>query len=82
MPVNAAEACILASAMTALQFNSMAFIVTTATGQTAIHLSHIAPTSVIVTVSTNPLVARQLQIYRGILPLVYDSKLLVFFFSI
>lgn len=71
--MNAAEASILAAAVTAQQLNSVAFVVPTVTGRTAIQLSHIAPEAVILTVSTDPVVAKQLLIYRGIVPIIYDS---------
>ncbi|XP_030028352.1 pyruvate kinase [Manduca sexta] len=74
MPVNAAEACILSCALLARQSNSLVVIVPTVTGRTAKQLTRIAPQSIILTVSSNPVVARQLQFYRGIIPIIYEQK--------
>nr|XP_021208975.2 pyruvate kinase isoform X3 [Bombyx mori] len=74
IPVNAAEASILACALMAQQTQSLVVIIPTVTGRTAVHLSRVAPQAIILTVSTNPVIARQLQLYRGIVAIIYDNK--------
>ncbi|XP_052756024.1 uncharacterized protein LOC113515592 [Galleria mellonella] len=73
-PVNAAEACILSCALLVKQSESQVVILPTVTGRTAIQLAHIAPEAIILTLSSNPIVARKLQLYRGIIPIIYSKK--------
>jgi pyruvate kinase len=73
-PVNAADAAILACSIAARQMGAEVIVVLTVSGATAIQLSRVAPEALILTVSTNHMVARQLQLYRGIIPIIYDSK--------
>ncbi|XP_013170917.1 PREDICTED: pyruvate kinase-like isoform X2 [Papilio xuthus] len=72
MPVNAAEACCQACALVARQTQSKVVIVPTVSGKTARCLSHIAPDVTIFTITSNPVTARKLQLYRGILSIIYN----------
>ncbi|XP_013138681.1 PREDICTED: pyruvate kinase-like [Papilio polytes] len=74
MPVNAAEACCQACALVARQTKSKVIIVPTVSGKTARCLSHIAPEVTIFTITSNPATARKLQLYRGILSIIYNAN--------
>lgn len=74
MPANAAEASILACAFLMRQIRADACVVVTVTGTSATRLWHIAPGTVILALTKNAIVARQLQIHKGIIPILYESK--------
>ncbi|XP_013170930.1 PREDICTED: pyruvate kinase-like [Papilio xuthus] len=74
MPANAAEACCLACALAAKQTKSKVIVAPTVTGSTARHLARVAPEVLILTISSNPFTARKLQLYRGVIPLIYAEK--------
>ncbi|XP_063824332.1 pyruvate kinase-like isoform X1 [Ostrinia nubilalis] len=73
-PVTAVDASILACAITARQSGSVAVVVLTVTGKTAVQLARLSPDAIILSVSADPRVSRQLQLYRGIIPITYDQK--------
>ncbi|XP_045766173.1 uncharacterized protein LOC123867900 [Maniola jurtina] len=74
MPVNAAEACILGCAIAARQMRALVIILPTVSGKSAVHVTHVATDKIILTVSSSPTVARKLQIYYGVIPIIYGKK--------
>lgn len=72
--MNAAEAALIAGAFMATQVQAVVIIVSTVSGSTAIKLSNLIPHIVIVAVTRNRNVARKLQLYKGVLAVVYNSK--------
>ncbi|XP_038223229.1 uncharacterized protein LOC119840613 [Zerene cesonia] len=73
-PVNAAEACLSACALTAKQVGALVIVLTTVTGRTAARLSLIAPDAIVLAVTSKPAVARKLRFYRGLIPIIYDKE--------
>ncbi|CAH2243260.1 jg16099 [Pararge aegeria aegeria] len=73
MPVNAAEACVLGCAMAARQMRALVIILPTVSGKTAVQLTHVATDKIILTISSSQTVARKLQLYYGIIPVIYDT---------
>ncbi|CAB3257827.1 unnamed protein product [Arctia plantaginis] len=81
IPLNAAETCIQASILTAKLVNAKVIIVPTVTGQTVMQLSNICENIFIVAVSKSPVVARKLQLFRGVIALPYDDNTAAFWES-
>lgn len=73
--MNAAEAATLACAALVRQSGAITVIVPTVSGKTATQLAKISPCAIILTVSTNPEVAKKLVINKGIITIIYDSEL-------
>ncbi|XP_068631427.1 pyruvate kinase-like [Battus philenor] len=74
MPVNAAEAACLACALAAKQSDTKVIIVPTVSGDTPRRLTQVAPEAVILTVTSNSATARKLQLFRGIISIIFNVK--------
>ncbi|GBP57120.1 LINE-1 retrotransposable element ORF2 protein [Eumeta japonica] len=73
LPVNAAEACVLACTLSAIQVNAKVIALPTVSGNTLKSLIRLRPACLLVTISSDPDVAMFLHLYRGVLPLIYKD---------
>lgn len=80
--MNAADAALMAGAFMATQVRAVVIIVSTVTGKTAVKLSNLIPHIIIVAVTRNQHVARKLQLYKGVVAVVYNGKNYFFSFDL
>lgn len=73
--MNAAEAAVLAAILLAQQTKSKVIIVPTVSGKTVRQVVHMCQDLFVIAITSTPLRAKQLQLYRGVLAIIYDSKL-------
>lgn len=78
--MNAAEATVIGCALMAMQVGAVMIIVSTVSGKTAIQLSSVIPQIYIIALTRNISVARKLQLYKGVIPMVYNSKQSLFYY--
>ncbi|XP_047983996.1 pyruvate kinase-like [Leguminivora glycinivorella] len=74
MPVNAAEASVMACIALANQANAQVIILPTVTGRTAKALIQVRPCCLVLAVCTNVRVTRMLQLYKSMVPLLYSGE--------
>ncbi|XP_041970745.1 pyruvate kinase-like [Aricia agestis] len=77
VPVNAAEAAVIACVMAARQTNSRVIILPTVSGATVRILNWIRPPCLVIAISSDVRTTRRLHIYRGVTPLLFSSKYLL-----
>ncbi|XP_052740758.1 uncharacterized protein LOC112047773 [Bicyclus anynana] len=74
IPVNNAVACAIGCAIAARQMRALVIIVPTVSGKTVVQLTRIVTDKIIIAVSSKPTIAKKLQMYYGVFPLLYDEK--------
>ncbi|CAH0605875.1 unnamed protein product [Chrysodeixis includens] len=74
MPLNAAEAAVLGAVLMAQQTKARVLIVPTVSGKTVRQVIHMCQDLYIIAITTTALRANQLQLFRGVFPIIYDKK--------
>lgn len=73
-PVTAALAATQGAILLAKLTHSLVIVVPTVSGRTVKQLTSISVDKIIIAITSSPMVAKQLQLYKGVLAILYDSK--------
>uniref|UniRef100_A0A2A4JCP4 Pyruvate kinase n=1 Tax=Heliothis virescens TaxID=7102 RepID=A0A2A4JCP4_HELVI len=75
-PVTAAQAAVVAAVFLARVTHSLVIIVPTVTGRTVRQVAHMTADNIIIAITSSITVAKQLQLFKGVIAIVYDKKAL------
>lgn len=73
VPCDQSTAIAMAAVLAAYRSIAAAIVVVTASGKSAFQVAKFRPRCPIIGVTRYPIVARQMHLYRGIIPLIYEG---------
>ncbi|XP_021188210.3 uncharacterized protein LOC110374703 [Helicoverpa armigera] len=73
-PATAAQAAVVSAVLLARITHSAVIIVPTVTGRTVRQVAHMTSENIIIAITSSIIVAKQLQLFKGVIAIVYDKK--------